>query len=160
MAGLISGVELETVRAGRERVLAEIAEAARKAGRDPGEVELLAAVKYIPLEDLGTLAEAGLTIVGENRAQELEAKAEAHPDFRWHFIGQLQSRKVKQILPLRRAHPLRRLRLRAAPAREARHARDARCSSRSTSRATRARPASRPPSSPPSSRARRCACRG
>jgi pyridoxal phosphate enzyme (YggS family) len=99
VAGLISGVELETVRAGRERVLAEIAEAARKAGRDPGEVELLAAVKYIPLEDLGTLAEAGLTILGENRAQELEAKATAFPDFRWHFIGQLQSRKVKQILP-------------------------------------------------------------
>ncbi len=99
MAGLISGVELETVRAGRERVLEEIAEAARKAGRDPGDVELLAAVKYIPLEDLGTLAEAGLTILGENRAQELEAKAEAFPDFRWHFIGQLQSRKVKQILP-------------------------------------------------------------
>jgi pyridoxal phosphate enzyme (YggS family) len=99
VAGLISGVELETVRAGRERVLAEIAEAARKAGRDPGEVELLAAVKYIPLEDLGVLAEAGLTILGENRAQELAAKAEAHPEFRWHFIGQLQSRKVKQILP-------------------------------------------------------------
>ena len=99
MAGLISGVELETVRAGRERVLAEIAQAARKAGRDPGEVELLAAVKYIALEELGVLAEAGLDILGENRAQELEAKAEAHPGFRWHFIGQLQSRKVKQILP-------------------------------------------------------------
>ena len=37
--------------------------------------------------------------MGENRAQELEAKATAHPEFRWHFIGQLQSRKVKQILP-------------------------------------------------------------
>jgi pyridoxal phosphate enzyme (YggS family) len=99
VAGLISGVEVETVRAGRERVLGEIAEAARKAGRDPAEVELLAAVKYIPLEDLPTLREAGLTILGENRAQELEAKATAHPEFRWHFIGQLQSRKVKQILP-------------------------------------------------------------
>ena len=99
MAGLISGLEVETVRAGRERVLAEIAEAARKAGRDPAEVELLAAVKYIALEELPTLAAAGLTILGENRAQELEAKATAHPGFRWHFIGQLQSRKVKQILP-------------------------------------------------------------
>ena len=46
-----------------------------------------------------SLAEAGLTLLGENRAQELEAKATAHPEFRWHFIGQLQSRKVKQILP-------------------------------------------------------------
>ena len=43
---------------------------------------------------------AGLTLLGENRAQELEAKAAAWPDARWHFIGQLQSRKVKQILPL------------------------------------------------------------
>ena len=41
----------------------------------------------------------GSTLLGENRAQELEAKATAHPEFRWHFIGQLQSRKVKQILP-------------------------------------------------------------
>ena len=45
------------------------------------------------------LGEAGLTLLGENRAQDLEAKATAHPEFRWHFIGQLQSRKVKQILP-------------------------------------------------------------
>ena len=99
MAGLITGLEVETVRAGRERVEAEIAEAARKAGRDPAEVELLAAVKYVALEELPVLQEAGLTLLGENRAQELEAKATAHPDFRWHFIGQLQSRKVKQILP-------------------------------------------------------------
>jgi pyridoxal phosphate enzyme (YggS family) len=99
VAGLITGLEVETVRAGRERVEAEIAEAARRAGRDPAEVELLAAVKYIALEELGVLAEAGLTLVGENRAQELQAKAEAHPELRWHFIGQLQSRKVKQILP-------------------------------------------------------------
>jgi len=62
--------------------------------------ELLAAVKYVALEDLGVLAEAGVTLVGENRAQELVAKAAAHPGaFRWHFIGQLQSRKVKEVLP-------------------------------------------------------------
>ena len=99
MAGLITGLEVETVRTGRERVEAEIADAARRAGRDPSEVELLAAVKYVTLEELPVLREAGLTLLGENRAQELEAKAEAHPGFRWHFIGQLQSRKVKQILP-------------------------------------------------------------
>jgi pyridoxal phosphate enzyme (YggS family) len=99
VAGLIHGVEVETVRRGLERVRAEIEAAAQKAGRSPDEVELLAAVKYIPLEDLHLLHEAGLTLVGENRAQELEAKATAHPEFRWHFIGQLQSRKVKQILP-------------------------------------------------------------
>jgi PLP dependent protein len=99
VAGLIHGVEVETVRRGLERVRAEIEEAAQKAGRSPDEVELLAAVKYIPLEDLPVLHEAGLTLLGENRAQELEAKATAHPEFRWHFIGQLQSRKVKAILP-------------------------------------------------------------
>jgi PLP dependent protein len=99
MAGLITGLEPEAVRAATERAREEIAAAAQKAGRDPGKVELLAAVKYVALEEMGVLAEAGLTLVGENRAQELEAKATAHPDLRWHFIGQLQSRKVKQILP-------------------------------------------------------------
>jgi PLP dependent protein len=99
MAGLITGLEPEAVRAATERVREEIAAAAQTAGRDPGEVELLAAVKYVALEEMGVLAEAGLTLVGENRAQELAAKATAHPELRWHFIGQLQSRKVKQILP-------------------------------------------------------------
>ena len=99
MAGLITGLEPDAVRSATERVREEIAAAARKAGRDPAEVELLAAVKYVALEEMGVLAEAGLTLVGENRAQELEAKATAHPELRWHFIGQLQSRKVKQILP-------------------------------------------------------------
>ena len=99
MAGLITGLEVETVRAGAERVRAEIADAARRAGRAPARGELLAAVKYVALEELGVLEEAGLPIVGENRAQELEAKAQAYPGFHWHFIGQLQSRKVKQILP-------------------------------------------------------------
>jgi PLP dependent protein len=65
----------------------------------PEHVQILAAVKYVPVEDLGALAEAGIELVGENRAQDLEAKAAAHPEFRWHFIGQLQSRKVKLILP-------------------------------------------------------------
>jgi pyridoxal phosphate enzyme (YggS family) len=65
----------------------------------PDHVQVLAAVKYVPLEELHMLAEAGIELVGENRAQDLEAKAAAHPEFRWHFIGQLQSRKVKLILP-------------------------------------------------------------
>jgi PLP dependent protein len=99
MAGMITGLEADAVRDATERVREEIAAAARKAGRDPDAVELLAAVKYVALEEMGVLAEAGLTLVGENRAQELEAKATAHPELRWHFIGQLQSRKVKQILP-------------------------------------------------------------
>ncbi len=88
------------VRENAARIRQEIGEAAGRAGRDGGDVELLAAVKYVPLEDVGALIEAGVTLLGENRAQELAAKAAAWPGARWHFIGQLQSRKVKQILPL------------------------------------------------------------
>jgi uncharacterized pyridoxal phosphate-containing UPF0001 family protein len=89
VATLITGIDADRVRANLARIRGEL----------PEQVEILAAVKYVPLEELGTLAEAGITIAGENRAQDLEAKATAHPGFRWHFIGQLQSRKVKQILP-------------------------------------------------------------
>ena len=98
----MAGVDPARVHANADRVRAEIAAAAQRAGRDPADVELLAAVKYLPAEDLGALAAAGIRILGENRAQELQAKAEAWPEagFRWHFIGQLQSRKVKQVLPL------------------------------------------------------------
>jgi PLP dependent protein len=64
------------------------------------EVEILAAVKYVEADDLPALAEAGIELVGENRAQELFAKQEAHGDlFTWDFIGQLQSRKVKDVAP-------------------------------------------------------------
>ena len=58
MAGLITGLEPELVRAATARVREEIAEAARRAARDPAEVELLAAVKYIALEEIGVLVEA------------------------------------------------------------------------------------------------------
>jgi pyridoxal phosphate enzyme (YggS family) len=93
---LITGLRAEEVRANLERVRAEIAEA----GRDPEGVQILAAVKYVPLEELGVLAEAGLTLLGENRAQDLAAKADAYPGvFTWDFIGHLQSRKVRQLLP-------------------------------------------------------------
>ena len=86
----MAGLTAARVRANLERVRAEIGEG----------VTVLAAVKYLPAEDLGALAEAGIEVVGENRAQELEVKAAAHPELRWHFIGQLQSRKVRQIVPL------------------------------------------------------------
>jgi hypothetical protein len=100
VANLIYGLDAARVRANAERVREEIATAALLSGREPSDVALLAAVKYVPLEELGVLAEAGLTLLGENRAQELEAKANAYPGtFTWHFIGQLQSRKVKQIVP-------------------------------------------------------------
>jgi pyridoxal phosphate enzyme (YggS family) len=96
----------ERVRANLAEVRDEVAAAARRAGRDPGDVEIVAAVKYVALEDLGALADAGVATVAENRAQELERKAAAYPDaFTWDFIGQLQSRKVRTIAPLaRRIH--------------------------------------------------------
>ena len=81
--------------------LARARETIAAAGRDPAEVEILAAVKYLPAEELTALADGGVTIAGENRAQELAAKAAAVPGrFTWDFIGQLQSRKVKDLLPL------------------------------------------------------------
>jgi PLP dependent protein len=93
------------VRANLEEVREEVAAAAARAGRDPGKVEVVAAVKYVDLEDLQALADAGVTTVAENRAQELERKREAFPQFTWDFIGQLQSRKVKVLAPLvRRIH--------------------------------------------------------
>jgi pyridoxal phosphate enzyme (YggS family) len=96
----VSALDPERVRENAARIRGEIDAAARRAGRDAAGVELLAAVKYVELEDIGALLEAGVTLLGENRAQELERKAAAWPGARWHFIGRLQSRKVKQILPL------------------------------------------------------------
>jgi len=62
------------------------------------EVAIVAATKYLSVAELGVLAEAGIEVVGENRAQDLEAKHAAHGDaFRWHFIGHLQSRKAKLV---------------------------------------------------------------
>jgi PLP dependent protein len=95
VAELIGDIDASVVRDNLARVREEIA----AAGRDPGEVELLAAVKYVPLEHVGALVEAGIDVMGENRAQDLEAKAAAHPEVTWDFIGHLQSRKVKQVLP-------------------------------------------------------------
>jgi pyridoxal phosphate enzyme (YggS family) len=90
----------ELVRANLDAVRAEIAAAAQRAGRSPDEVEIVAAVKYLDAEDLDALGEAGLKVLGENRAQELVAKAERWPGrFQWDFIGHLQSRKVKDVLP-------------------------------------------------------------
>jgi len=96
VARLITGLDAGRVRETAERIREELAAAA--GDRPPP--ELLAAVKYVPLEALEVLAQAGVTLLGENRAQDLAAKADAYPGaFRWHFIGQLQSRKVKDVLP-------------------------------------------------------------
>jgi pyridoxal phosphate enzyme (YggS family) len=90
VAQLIRGLDPARVAGNLARVRAQVGD----------DVQVLAAVKYLAAEELGALAEAGVTVVGENRAQELAVKAEAHPELTWDFIGHLQSRKVKQVLPL------------------------------------------------------------
>jgi uncharacterized pyridoxal phosphate-containing UPF0001 family protein len=89
--GLIHGIDPAKVAANLEEVRAEAGEG----------VEILVACKYVPVEEMGALAEAGVRLVGENRQQDLAAKHERWGDaFEWDFIGNLQSRKVKQVLPL------------------------------------------------------------
>jgi uncharacterized pyridoxal phosphate-containing UPF0001 family protein len=91
VAELIHGIDAAKVAANLEEVRAVVGE----------RVELLVATKYVPLEEMGKLAEAGVRLVGENRQQDLAAKHERWGDaFEWDFIGNLQSRKLKQVLPL------------------------------------------------------------
>jgi PLP dependent protein len=91
MAGLIHGIDPLKLAANLGRVREAIGE----------KVEVLVAAKYVPLEEMGALAEAGVRLVGENRQQDLAAKHERWgEEFEWDFIGNLQSRKVKQVLPL------------------------------------------------------------
>jgi uncharacterized pyridoxal phosphate-containing UPF0001 family protein len=88
---LFHDIDPARVRANLEEVTGEAA----------GRAEVLVACKYVPVEEMGALVAAGVTLVGENRQQDLAAKHEAHAaDFTWDFIGNLQSRKVRQILPL------------------------------------------------------------
>ena len=78
----------DEVRQRYERIRAEVGDA----------VTIVAATKYVSVEELAVLAEAGIEVVGENRAQDLEAKHAVYADtFRWHFIGHLQSRKAKTV---------------------------------------------------------------
>jgi uncharacterized pyridoxal phosphate-containing UPF0001 family protein len=83
------------LRASAEKIGARLARVRAEVGPD---VTVVAATKYVSLDDMALLAEAGVEVVGENRAQDLEAKHAAYGDaFRWHFIGHLQSRKVKVV---------------------------------------------------------------
>ena len=78
-----------------EEVRARCARVREDVGPD---VTIVAATKYVSVEDMAVLVEAGIEVVGENRAQELEAKHAAYREaFRWHFIGHLQSRKAKIV---------------------------------------------------------------
>jgi uncharacterized pyridoxal phosphate-containing UPF0001 family protein len=77
----------------------EIAERYRAIREEVGDgVTVVVATKYVPADEMTILAEAGVEVVGENRAQDLERKHAAYGDaFRWHFIGHLQSNKVKVV---------------------------------------------------------------
>jgi PLP dependent protein len=92
--GLDSARVTSNLERARERIAA--------AGRDPGEVRICAAIKYVPVDELAALADAGVSIVGENRAQDLVEKQDrlGRDAFaEWHFIGALQSRKVRDVAP-------------------------------------------------------------
>jgi pyridoxal phosphate enzyme (YggS family) len=96
----VASLSVERVRTGLEGVRARVDAAAARAGRDPAAVEILVAVKYVAADDIATLADAGVTLVGENRAQDLVAKCDLYGDaFEYDFIGHLQSRKVRLVLP-------------------------------------------------------------
>ena len=91
MAEPILGIDRAVVRANLERVR-------ERCG--PG-VEILVATKYVVADEMSVLAEAGVELVGENRLQDLEAKHERDGErFTWDFIGNVQSRKLRRILPL------------------------------------------------------------
>jgi len=106
----IAGLRAERIRENLGRVREEIATALSRSPARPAAggassdrsegVEVLAAIKYVSVEDLPILAEAGIRLVGENRAQDLRAKVARHGAlFEWDFIGQLQSRRVRLIVP-------------------------------------------------------------
>lgn len=91
----------EVVRERFAEVSGRVAEAAAAAGRDPAEVRILVATKYVAAEHLGALRDAGISLIGENRAQDLVAKHAMYGDaFDYHFIGHLQSRKARLVVPL------------------------------------------------------------
>lgn len=96
LSAAFSALRTEVVQDNLERVRERIA----AAGREPADVEICAAVKYVKPDELPVLAEAGLTLVGENRAQSLVSANERYGDlFTWDFIGTLQSRKVRDVAP-------------------------------------------------------------
>jgi len=91
----------EVVRERFAEVNGRVRDAAAVAGRDPADVRVLVATKYVAAEHLGALRDAGIRLIGENRAQDLAAKhAQYGATFDYHFIGHLQSRKTKLVVPL------------------------------------------------------------
>ena len=90
--------DVAALSAARQRVLDRIADAAARAGRDPDGVTLVAVSKTVPADRLVAAVDAGLTILGENRVQEGEAKAPLVSGATWHLVGPLQSNKARRAL--------------------------------------------------------------
>ncbi len=90
----------EQIAANIERVRATIAESARRVGRSPEEITLVAVSKTMPVEKVKIAYNVGVTDFGENRVQEALPKiAEFHPaGMRWHMIGHLQSNKAGKVV--------------------------------------------------------------
>jgi pyridoxal phosphate enzyme (YggS family) len=80
-------------------VRGRVAAAAVRAGRDPAAVTLVAATKTVDMERIRAVLAAGVTDLGENRAQELLAKTDVGAEVRWHFLGRLQRNKVRALAP-------------------------------------------------------------
>ena len=92
--------EVDGFRRARAAVLARIAAAAGRAGRDPAGVTLVAVSKTVPADRLRAAVAAGYDLLGENRVQEAEAKAPEVPGPAWHLVGPLQSNKARRAVEL------------------------------------------------------------
>ncbi|MDO9410533.1 YggS family pyridoxal phosphate-dependent enzyme [Patulibacter sp.] len=101
MVDVIQDLDPDAVARRLGEVRERIAAACARAGRDPDDVDVLAATKYVAADQIGRLAAAGIVLAGENRAQSLAEKVgrPGAEGLRWEFIGHLQSRKVADVLP-------------------------------------------------------------
>jgi PLP dependent protein len=88
----------DELRDNLRRVRERIEKACEAAGRSADEVTLVAITKTFPVSDVRALTALGVQDVGENREQELKAKAPECPDATWHFVGQLQSKKARSVV--------------------------------------------------------------
>ncbi|MFT4048377.1 MAG: YggS family pyridoxal phosphate-dependent enzyme [Solirubrobacterales bacterium] len=90
--------DVATISANLERVRADVESACERAGRDPGAVTICVATKYVDAAGMNALEQAGVRVAAENRLQDMAAKQQTLlDDFEWHFIGAIQSRKVREI---------------------------------------------------------------
>ena len=99
-------VEIMTIRENLASVQARISQAARVSGRSEQDIQLLGVTKYAPDEDVQQLIDAGLLVLGENRVQNARARLERFPEAEWHFIGRLQTNKVRYLEQVALIHSL------------------------------------------------------